>query len=104
MVNVLLFGAGGIGGIYIYTLQKADVKVTAVCRANYDVVKTAGFMMYSEKFGNVRFKPDSVVRNPEEAAGETESWDFVVICSKAFQAAYPQSQTSSNLWSNRQPS
>lgn len=89
MVNVLLFGAGSVGGVYIYTLQQAGAKVTAVCRANYEAVKSAGFMMYSKRFGNVNFKPDNVVRSPEEAASETELWDFLVVCTKSFPGTIP---------------
>lgn len=37
--KVLLFGAGSIGTIYIYILQKAGCEVTAVCRSNYEAAK-----------------------------------------------------------------
>jgi ketopantoate reductase len=51
--NVLLFGLGGIGGVYasILSLSKA-VNVHVVARSNYESVKEKGFKFVSEKFGN----------------------------------------------------
>jgi hypothetical protein len=52
-VNVLLFGLGGIGGIYasILSLSKA-VNVHVVARSNYESVKEKGFKLVSQKFGD----------------------------------------------------
>jgi 2-dehydropantoate 2-reductase len=51
--NVLLFGLGGIGGIYasILSLSKA-VNVHVVARSNYQSVKEKGFKLVSQKFGD----------------------------------------------------
>ena len=51
--NVLLFGLGGIGGIYasILSLSKA-VNVHVVARSNYESVKEKGFKLVSQKFGD----------------------------------------------------
>ena len=51
--NVLLFGLGGIGGIYasILSLSKA-VNVHVVARSNYESVKEKGFKLISQKFGD----------------------------------------------------
>jgi len=51
--NVLLFGLGGIGGIYasILSLSKA-VNVHVVARSNYESVKERGFKLVSQKFGD----------------------------------------------------
>lgn len=51
--SVLLFGLGGIGGIYATILQlsgKCDVHVVA--RSNYHKVRNQGFKIVSPKFGN----------------------------------------------------
>jgi 2-dehydropantoate 2-reductase len=87
MTRILLFGAGAVGAVYVYTFMQAGAEVTAVCRSNYEVVKKDGFMMYSVRFGDVRFRP-SVVRVAEEAA-LSGPWDFVVICSKCFPGSSP---------------
>jgi 2-dehydropantoate 2-reductase len=87
MTRILLFGAGAIGAVYVYTFMQADAEVTAVCRSNYEVVKRDGFMMYSVRFGNVRFRTN-VVRVAQEAAS-SGPWDFVVICSKCFPGSSP---------------
>lgn len=50
--NVLIFGLGGIGGIYACLLHlsgKCDVSVVA--RSNFEAVNTKGFRMVSDKFG-----------------------------------------------------
>lgn len=50
---MLLFGLGGIGGVYasILSLSKS-VNVHVVARSNYESVKEKGFKFVSEKFGN----------------------------------------------------
>ena len=87
MTKILLFGAGAIGGVYVYTFLQAGCSVTAVLRSNYHAVKRDGFQMYSVRFGNVHFQP-TVVRNAEEAAS-SGPWDFIVVCSKAFPGSRP---------------
>jgi 2-dehydropantoate 2-reductase len=87
MTRILIFGAGAIGAVYIYTFMQAGAEVTAVCRSNYEAVKRDGFMMYSVRFGDVRFRPN-VVRATEEAAS-SGPWDFVVTCSKFFPGSSP---------------
>jgi ketopantoate reductase len=51
--NVLLFGLGGIGGVYAAILHlggKCNVHVVA--RSNYEAVKNKGFRLVSSKFGD----------------------------------------------------
>jgi 2-dehydropantoate 2-reductase len=60
MTRILVFGAGAVGAVYVYTFIQAGAEVTAVCRSNYEVVKRDGFMMYSVRFGDVRFRPSVV--------------------------------------------
>jgi 2-dehydropantoate 2-reductase len=81
--RILLFGAGGVGTVYLWLLSRVG-STTAVCRSNYDVVKKDGFILNSSIFGqDIRFKPD-VVRNCEEAASRsTGPYDYIVVCSKA---------------------
>jgi 2-dehydropantoate 2-reductase len=87
MVKVLLFGAGSVGGVFIHQFQRAGCKVTAVCRTNYETVKTKGFTLYSKRFGDIQYKPDNVVRTAEECRNET--FDFIFIASKAFPGSKP---------------
>lgn len=82
---MLLFGTGGVGGIYVYILDKGGAEITAVCRSNFEAVKEHGIFIESKVFGNVRTFP-KVVRSVGEAEGH---WDFVVVCSKAFPGAKP---------------
>lgn len=48
--KVLLFGAGSVGTVYLYLLDRV-ASTTAVCRSNYDVVKKDGFIIHSSIFG-----------------------------------------------------
>lgn len=51
--SVLLFGLGGIGGIYACILHLSDqCDVHVVARSNYDVVKEKGFKLKSSIFGD----------------------------------------------------
>ena len=89
--RVLLFGAGGVGTVYLWLLSKV-ASTTAVCRSNYSVAKTDGFVINSGIFGqNIRFKPH-VVRSCEEAtSSDAKPFDYIVICSKAIPGTTPKS-------------
>lgn len=89
--RVLLFGAGGVGAVYLYMLQKV-ADTTAVCRSNYEVVSKDGFTLNSAIFGQgIRFKP-TVVKTCEEAASiaPTNAYDYIVVCSKAIPGLVPK--------------
>lgn len=86
--NVLVFGVGSIGAVYLYQLQKAGCKVTAVCRSNYQAVKESGFTLHSVRFGTQKYKPDHVVRSVAECPKDVD-YDFVVVCSKSFPGSRP---------------
>ena len=51
--HVLLFGLGGIGGVYacILSLSKR-CRVSVVARSNYTAVKDKGYFIKSSKFGD----------------------------------------------------
>src|ERR1700761_279817 len=86
--QILLFGAGSIGSVYLYQFQRAGCKVTAVCRSNYDAVKQHGFTLQSVRFGNVHYAPDVVVRSGEECPKDVV-YDFVFVASKCFPGSTP---------------
>jgi 2-dehydropantoate 2-reductase len=88
MADILLFGGGAIGGVYIYTFLQAKCTVTAVLRSNYTHVKTHGFHMDSIRFGRVDFHPTNVVPDIHSAAAHGP-YDFIVICSKTFPNSTP---------------
>ncbi|KAJ4338224.1 hypothetical protein N0V95_008111 [Ascochyta clinopodiicola] len=88
--NVLLFGAGGVGTVYLWLLSKSST-TTAVCRSNYDVAKKDGFIINSSIFGQgIHFRPN-VVRSCEEAASPNAApYDYIVVCSKAIPGTVPR--------------
>ena len=80
MTKALIFGAGGVGCIYGYILDRGGAEVTAVCRTNYEAVEADGISIRSKLWGNVHYHP-AVVRAVTEAKGP---FDFILVCSKAF--------------------
>ncbi|KAF2115416.1 ketopantoate reductase PanE/ApbA C terminal-domain-containing protein [Lophiotrema nucula] len=88
--KVILFGAGGVGAVYLYLLSKVS-SVTAVCRSNYDKVKKDGFILNSSIFGqNLHFRPNVVRSCAEAAALHAEQFDYVIVCSKAIPGTTPK--------------
>lgn len=88
--KLLLHGSGAIGTIYLYLLQKAGYDITAVCRSNYDAVKSNGFLIDSVIYGeHLRFHP-KVARSPAEAAeANPDGFDYIIVTTKAL----PDSKT-----------
>lgn len=82
MTRALIFGAGGVGSVYGWFLEKAGVAVTAVCRSNYQQVKNQGIQIRSKKWGRNLSTPIAV---PSVAAAKQHGpFDFILVCSKAF--------------------
>ncbi|KAK4569877.1 hypothetical protein LTR86_002846 [Recurvomyces mirabilis] len=80
--RVLVFGAGGVGCIYAYILHRAGASVTAVCRTNYQAVKSSGITIRSKIFGRQHFQPIAVQSIKE--AKQHGAFDYLLVCSKAF--------------------
>ncbi|KPI34569.1 putative 2-dehydropantoate [Cyphellophora attinorum] len=85
--NVLLFGTGSVGAVYLYELLAAGCKVTAVCRSNYGQVAEHGFRLTSVRHGNQQYRPTQVVQTIYEC--QDEVFDYILICSKAFPGSVP---------------
>ncbi|KAK4555828.1 hypothetical protein LTR86_007048 [Recurvomyces mirabilis] len=84
--KVLVHGSGAVGSIYIYLLDKAGCEVTAVCRSNYNIVKTEGFTIDSDLYGKgLRVLP-CVARTPDEAV-QYGPFDYVLVTTKALPSA-----------------
>jgi 2-dehydropantoate 2-reductase len=76
--NILLVGTGAVGSLYGGKLAQAGVRVTALCRSDYEVVKEKGIGITSI-WGDFRFFPEKVIRH----AGELEDQpDAVVVALK----------------------
>jgi 2-dehydropantoate 2-reductase len=71
-------GGGAIGAFYGGYLSKAGLRVSVVCRSNYEVVKQSGFTIKSI-LGDYQFKPTHVYQpaeNPDEFP------DYLLVCTK----------------------
>ena len=86
--QVLLFGTGSIGSVFLYQFQRAGCKVTAVCRSNFDAVKRSGFKLESVRFGNVQIKPDAVVKSLDDCPKDI-AYEFVFVATKCFPGSSP---------------
>ncbi|KAJ4992279.1 2-dehydropantoate 2-reductase [Stagonosporopsis vannaccii] len=88
--KVLLFGAGGVGVVYLWLLSKIS-STTAVCRSNYEIAKTDGFIINSSIFGQgIHFKPEVVQHCEEAASVQSAPFDYIVVCSKAIPGTVPK--------------
>ncbi|KIJ55437.1 hypothetical protein M422DRAFT_240060 [Sphaerobolus stellatus SS14] len=82
MLEVCVVGIGALGMMYSYLLEKTgEVRVTAVCRSNYEILKNRGIDLESEKYGAVkRFQPFRVVNSTAEAADR--QYDYILCAAK----------------------
>ncbi len=77
--NILIVGAGAIGGFYGALLAKAGANVSVVCRSDYDVVKKQGYHIQSDDLGSWTFSPAQVLTN---AADYQSQADYIILCTK----------------------
>ncbi|ESZ96307.1 hypothetical protein SBOR_3362 [Sclerotinia borealis F-4128] len=83
-IKVLIVGAGAVGAFYGSRIaQVQDTQVSVICRSNYKAVTANGFNITSPKFGKYKFIPHQTFPNPQVARDLNESWDFIVVSTKA---------------------
>lgn len=84
--TILLVGSGGVGTMATYALETGgQAAVTAVCRSNYDAVKTAGFNIDSLDHGQgiTGFRPTHVLNHVPNVQEEgSQPFDFLVVTTK----------------------
>ncbi|KAG0340587.1 hypothetical protein BG004_006345 [Podila humilis] len=79
-------GTGAIGAYYTWRIQQSgNCTITAVCRSNYDAVKSKGIEIQTTAWGDGPhvFKPDQVVKTVP-----SETYDYIVVCMKALPEVY----------------
>ena len=80
-IDVLIFGAGAIGAFYGSRIaQSPDIRVSVVCRSNYNAVNANGFVIESPNFGSCNWRPYKSFPKPDAARGK---WDYIVVSTKA---------------------
>ncbi|KAH7125485.1 ketopantoate reductase PanE/ApbA C terminal-domain-containing protein [Dendryphion nanum] len=85
MVQILLVGSGSVGTVYAMLLSKGRANITCVCRSNYTVAVSNGFIVHSTIFGEQQFRP-TVAKSVEDAVENKSSglpFDFILVCTKA---------------------
>lgn len=75
-------GAGAVGAFYGSRLHRPEdgVKVSFICRSNYEEVKAKGIEIESGTFGKYRIQPERVFPSIERAT--PHEWDYVILCTK----------------------
>ncbi|KAK4985248.1 hypothetical protein LTR50_006096 [Elasticomyces elasticus] len=82
--SVLIVGAGAVGAFYASRLSLApNTTVSVICRSNYKAVQANGFSVSSPLYGSYNFKPHRTFSSPEEARKSRETWDYVLVSTKA---------------------
>ncbi|UPK91851.1 hypothetical protein LCI18_002786 [Fusarium solani-melongenae] len=89
-LRILSVGGNPVSAFLSWRLQATNAcDVTLVWKSGYEHVAQYGISFKSPTFGNERFKPRHVVRNPEDAASAREGpFDYVVLCVKALPDVY----------------
>ncbi|QSZ35314.1 hypothetical protein DSL72_008183 [Monilinia vaccinii-corymbosi] len=92
-ITVLIVGAGAVGAFYASRIaQVQDTQVSVICRSNYKAVVANGFHITSPKFGDYKFLPHQTFASPQEAREGNESWDFIVVSTKALPDVHDDSE------------
>ncbi len=76
--EILLVGTGAVGSFFGGKLAQANVRISTLCRSDFDIVKSNGIEIKSYK-GDFSFKPDEVVKKAEEL---TATPDYILVCLK----------------------
>ncbi|KAF9352310.1 hypothetical protein BGX34_012217 [Mortierella sp. NVP85] len=86
LTRILTVGTGAVGAYFTWRMQQSGLcTVTAVCRSNYEVVKSKGIEIQTIAWGEGPhiFKPDQVVN-----VVPRETYDFIVVCMKVLPQVY----------------
>ncbi|KAL6410361.1 alcohol dehydrogenase [Ilyonectria robusta] len=89
-LKILSVGGNPVSAFLSWRLQATNAcDVTLVWKSGFEHVSQYGISFKSSIFGNERFKPRHVVRNPEDAANARDGpFDYVVLCVKALPDVY----------------
>ena len=83
-VRILIVGAGAVGAFYGSRLAFApNTAVSALCRSNFQAVKSGGFKISSPNFKDYVFRPEHTFGNPHEARQSGVQWDYLLVSTKA---------------------
>ncbi|MGB7288973.1 MAG: 2-dehydropantoate 2-reductase [Candidatus Macondimonas sp.] len=62
--QVLVVGAGAVGGFYGSLLARQGMQVAVVCRSDAETVARQGFRIHSDALGDWVFQPEQVLQTP----------------------------------------
>ena len=76
--EILIVGTGAVGGYFGGKLAQTDVRISLLCRSDYEIVKSKGITVKSYR-GDFSFVPDEVVQTAEDL---TAAPDYIIVCLK----------------------
>ncbi len=76
--RILIVGTGAVGGFYGGKLAQVGARVAALCRSDYEIVKSKGIHVKSV-YGDFHFTPKKVVRNVSEYGSPP---DYILVALK----------------------
>lgn len=80
-LEILIFGAGAVGATFGWRIvQNPHVRVSVICRSNYERVKKDGIQMNTKLWGRGSFRPYRVAKSVLEV--RDVSYDYVVCATK----------------------
>ncbi|KAL6896301.1 ketopantoate reductase PanE/ApbA domain-containing protein [Trichoderma evansii] len=90
LMRVCSVGGNPVSAFLSWRLQATNAcDVTLVWKSGFEHVSQYGISFKSQTFGNERFKPRHVVKNPEDASGNRDGpFDYVILCVKALPDVY----------------
>lgn len=77
-IEILLVGTGAVGSYFGGKLAQTEVRVSALCRSDFDIVRNKGIQIQSYK-GDFEFHPAEIVRSARELSVKP---DFILVCLK----------------------
>lgn len=81
-LDVLIIGAGAVGTLFASCIHRnPNVRLTFVCRSNYEQVNKHGLEIFRRPFGQVSIRPHNVVPGLSSLSKET-SFQYVVCAHK----------------------
>ncbi|KAM0718633.1 hypothetical protein Q7P37_005704 [Cladosporium fusiforme] len=80
--EVLVFGTGAVGAVLGWRLaQQAQVRVSVICRSNYEAIRTNGISLRTAKWGAGQFHPARVCKSPKDL--RHVPFDYIICSNKA---------------------
>ena len=94
-LDVLIIDTGAVGTLFASCIhQNPDVRLTVLCRSDYEQVKNHGLEMFQRRTGPVVIRPHNIVSSLSSLSKET-SFQYVICANKV-----TRSSDDDHLWTD----